>query len=763
MVAWEKQIEEHCVPAWRDKYVAYGRLKRKLDRLKAAETEFERTTSLGGPATKRPWATSWAEEAGPAQQSLEQLLDASEQAKQEEFLEEVHVELERVSDWYSETVTALESRVRALANAGGSPGNAVGLRPGLANSKLEPPEEVAQLHLEAVRLTEYVRMNAEALRKIVKKMDKQCGTKYQKDFVERHLKKSKLASGDANAPFSGERARTCRRELEKLVSPEMLETLRSQAMTAGGVGLSTMNIRPRRVAVSVALAVAAMLLACPAFPTRERAQRCVALVTFTVSMWVSEAAPFEATAMLVAPLGVTLSVLDGPKKDQAKRMLGVVFNDSLYLVLSGFVMSSVFSRCQLDCRAAAQLQRWLGNRPFLFMLALMFLGTGLSGLLSNVTAPLLLVEVIKPMIRDMPTDSRYSRALLLGLAFSCNIGGMITPISSPQNVAALETLRQQGGTITWAQWLSVSLPFCAVMEVLAWALLLLFYRVDLSEEEAGREQQARAASAGSAGSSAVKARAASAGSSAFKVPPVVFEKEDLTVGKVVALLGASTTLTIYACAPVADFFGGTSSVALLFVAVNVGTGAISRQAFNSYSWHLLFLIGGGNALGLAVRESGLLEILAGFARQGLADSPWLLVSQLVLVLVGATTFVSHTVAALVLMPLVVELGSAVGVADLAVLVGALACSAACALPMTSFPNVNSLMALDDHGKPWLSARHFLAAGTPMTVLTTLMLVTLGFGLAELVLHRILYQSMTIDNWGMVMGDVGGPADPEGPW
>ena len=255
-------------------------------------------------------------------------------------------------------------------------------------------------------------------------------------------------------------------------------------------------------------------------------------------------------------------------------------------------------------------------------------------------------------------------------------------------------------------------------------------------------------------------------------------------------------------------------------------GLVLRQTFNSYNWHLLFLIGGGSALGhttvvttpcLVVKPStrsgcpgewalgladwcraeasarriwtwGYTEVDAPVfgAKLGcrhLSSSPWLLIVELTLVrdsklkaskscgvsmstevIVGATTFVSHTVAALVLMPLVVQLGEEAGVERIAVLLGALsswkravfcltfirsnfasrcceafACSTACALPMTSFPNVgaqtqlgswvedldfdgksevcaarslfvfevNSLMAADDLGKPWLSVKNFL--------------------------------------------------------
>ena len=45
---------------------------------------------------------------------------------------------------------------------------------------------------------------------------------------------------------------------------------------------------------------------------------------------------------------------------------------------------------------------------------------------------------------------RYARALLLGLAFSCNLGGMLTPIASPQNAVALEALSRVGAEVGFA-------------------------------------------------------------------------------------------------------------------------------------------------------------------------------------------------------------------------------------------------------------------------------------------------------------------------
>jgi len=413
MVAWEKQIEERSVPEWRDKYVAYARLKRKLEQIK--QPEAAGSNNNDHPLTRAAmndseWARriSWSAE-GSTNPFLE---EEQAQQKQEEFMEAVEQELVRVGEWYKDKVTALEARVRQLDDEEGLEGEA-------ALSGSAGAEVVSTLHLEAVRLTEFVILNVEALRKIVKKMDKQCGTSYQKVFVEKSLKQSSLAT-KSSEPFNGERARACRRALEELVSPERLQELRSQAMESGGVGLSKKPWSLSRTALSVCFAMLTFALSQNYVPL-AKAQRCLGLMIFTVVMWVSEAAPFEATAMLVAPLAAAFDVMEGSKEDQAKKLLASVFNESLYLVLSGFTMSSIFSKCQLDCRAAALLQQSLGHRPFLFMLAIMWLGVGLSALLSNVTAPLLLVEVLKPLLRDMPTDSRYSRALLLGLAFACNV------------------------------------------------------------------------------------------------------------------------------------------------------------------------------------------------------------------------------------------------------------------------------------------------------------------------------------------------------
>lgn len=82
---------------------------------------------------------------------------------------------------------------------------------------------------------------------------------------------------------------------------------------------------------------------------------------------------------------------------------------------------------------------------------------------------------------------------------------------------------------------------------------------------------------------------------------------------------------------------------------------------------MLLLLGGGSALGRAIRESGLLHEVGDMIvwAMGADASPFALLSVFVVAILILTNFVSHTVASITMMPVVVEvvrcsLGKAVG-------------------------------------------------------------------------------------------------------
>lgn len=100
------------------------------------------------------------------------------------------------------------------------------------------------------------------------------------------------------------------------------------------------------------------------------------------------------------------------------------------------------------------------------------------------------------------------------------------------------------------------------------------------------------------------------------------------------------------------------------------------------------------------------------------DNKFLLLVEVVSVTMCISTFVSHTVAALILMPVIVEVGVKCGNPVLLGMGAALAVSSGCALPFSSFPNVTGVCARRcglrhrlDVSVPVVSNEHYGGGGT----------------------------------------------------
>ncbi|RLN71968.1 hypothetical protein BBJ28_00014275 [Nothophytophthora sp. Chile5] len=132
----------------------------------------------------------------------------------------------------------------------------------------------------------------------------------------------------------------------------------------------------------------------------QSAQRCLAMLVFITTLWVTEALPYFATALLVPPLVVFLNILNDKAdpdtmltaKQAAKEVMSQLVNHTTVLIMGGYSISAAFAKCQIELYIAAFLQRRFKKRPNLFLLAIMLMGLFLSMWISNHTAPVLCVS-----------------------------------------------------------------------------------------------------------------------------------------------------------------------------------------------------------------------------------------------------------------------------------------------------------------------------------------------------------------------------------
>ena len=83
-----------------------------------------------------------------------------------------------------------------------------------------------------------------------------------------------------------------------------------------------------------------------------------------------------------------------------------------------------------------------------------------------------------------------------------------------------------------------------------------------------------------------------------------------------------------------------------------------QDDFNNQLWKVVMLAMGGSALGEAVKSSGLLEAIAHAIQDVIVDyGTWEVLAIFCALVLVATTFISHTVGAMVILPIVQAVGA----------------------------------------------------------------------------------------------------------
>lgn len=454
------------------------------------------------------------------------------------------------------------------------------------------------------------------------------------------------------------------------------------------------------------IAVFLVLLFVPLMERPEQ-QSCLAMLVFVSLLWATEAIPLFVTSLLIPFLCVVLRVVrseDVPhdrldSKTATPYVFAAMWKPVIMLLLGGFTVAAALSKCKIDKRIATFVLSKAGTRPRTVLVATMFVAAFASMLVSNVAAPVLCFSIVEPMLRNLPSDSNMSKAVIMGIALASNVGGMLSPIASPQNVVALGFMEPPP---TWGEWFFIVIPVGIVSILLIWILLLTTF-------QPGK------------------------GTTIVPIRPV---KEPFTGLQWFVSAVCLATIGLW-CAShqLESTFGDMGVIAIIPIVLFFGIGILTKEDFNNFPWTIIILAAGGLALGKAVESSGLLHTVAGSISREVDGVDLygilLIFSSLTLVI---ATFISHTVAALIILPLVLDIGKDLDEPhpNLLVMAAALMCSAAMALPTSGFPNMTAIMKEDATGQRYLGVKHFISRGVPSSLITMAVVVTLGYGAMRII-------------------------------
>lgn len=428
--------------------------------------------------------------------------------------------------------------------------------------------------------------------------------------------------------------------------------------------------------------------------------RCLAVLVASAMLWASEALPLYVTSMLVPLLVVTCKVLkddDGNAMDgeaASKYILSTMWSSVIMLLMGGFTLAAALSKYNIAKVISSYILALAGTKPRNILLAIMGVSLFLAMWISNVAAPVLCFSLIQPILRTLPTESPLARALVLGIALASNMAGMASPIASPQNMIAIESMNPSPG---WGKWFAVALPVSVIGTLGIWVLLILTF--DISK---------------------VKVQA-------FK--PI---KEMFTIKQwFISVVTIVTIILWCVLSKIESTFGESGIISCIPIILFFGTGLLKVEDLNMFPWNIVILAMGGIALGKGVSSSGLLGTIATALQHKIMHFNVFVILIIfgILILVVAT-FVSHTVAALIIIPLVKEVGDSLPHPHplLLVMGTALLASAAMGLPTSGFPNVTAISMTDEVGKPYLTVNTFISRGVPASIIGYVCVITIGYGI-----------------------------------
>ncbi|RLV96263.1 Inorganic phosphate transporter PHO87 [Spathaspora sp. JA1] len=429
--------------------------------------------------------------------------------------------------------------------------------------------------------------------------------------------------------------------------------------------------------------------------------RALALLVACAMLWALEALPLYTTGMFVPLLVVTCRVCKktGSNEpmaaaDAAAYIFGTMWNSTIMILIGGFTLAAALSKYNIAKVLSSYILAFAGTKPRNVLLAIMCVSLFLAMWISNVAAPVLCFSLIQPVLRTLPTSSPVSQALVLGIALASNVAGMASPIASPQNVIALQYMIPNPG---WGNWFAVALPVSIIAMLLIWVELILTFKI---------------------GNVTLK-----------KYKPI---REKFTVKQYFVFAVTLLTILLWCVmTKVEDTFGVAGIITIIPIVLFFGTGLLKVDDLNNYPWSIVLLAMGGIALGNAITSSGLLSTIAMALEAKIRDFPLYAIVVIfgALILVVAT-FVSHTVAALIIVPLVKEVGDSLPHPHPLILVmaTALIASGAMGLPTSGFPNVTAISMRDEVGKNYLTVNTFITRGVPASIIVYVCVITIGYGI-----------------------------------
>ena len=355
------------------------------------------------------------------------------------------------------------------------------------------------------------------------------------------------------------------------------------------------------------------------------AHKLLAIMVLVALWWITEPVPIPVTSLI----GPTLAVITGVVP------VGTAFaafaNPMIFLFMGGFILAKAMMSHGLDKRFTYWLlsRSWVGSNPRRIYLAIGLAAALCSGWVSNTaTAAMMfpiclgLLNSIKEMFaangRDIDLhDYKYATGLMLMTAYSCSIGGVLTPIGTPPNLIMLGFLDQMADLhVSFFQWMIWGSIAMIVYFIIAYIVISKLFPADVDKIDGAEEFiKSKINELGSWNRAQINTLIA------FLVAVILW----ITPGFLSIALGSTDpTLKMYNRLFPEAVAAMAGALLLFIMPVNFTRRQFTltwKEAMEGIEWGTLILFGGGLAMGGMMYKTGLSQWVGDLIVDSLGGDP----------------------------------------------------------------------------------------------------------------------------------------------
>lgn len=233
----------------------------------------------------------------------------------------------------------------------------------------------------------------------------------------------------------------------------------------------------------------AVYLACGSLD--EPAQRLAGVLSWVVVYWICEAIPIPVTALLALALVTALGIAS------ADDVFGSFATSTIFVFIGGFILAESMRKHGLDRRFAFGILSLPGVASSMVRIIVAFgaITAILSGFVSNTATAAMMMPIGAGIVGFMaaamqhggesdtashPERLQFATALMLMVAYSASVGGLLTPVGSPPNLIGRAYLEQELDVqIPFFQWMILATPLVLLMFLVLCIVLVRLNRPEM--------------------------------------------------------------------------------------------------------------------------------------------------------------------------------------------------------------------------------------------------------------------------------------------